>query len=150
MTKAHTYPAVAPSVGAIMTPFPFFVGRDDPVAAAERIIEEHEVRHVPVKHDGEVVGLVSERDLHRLVNPALPGVDKARIRVSAILRTDPYVVEIGTPLARVVREMADRRIGAAIVVKRGKLAGVLTTVDVCRAFAEWLDARYEPSDDDVA
>lgn len=142
--------AAAPSVGAAMTPFPYFVQRDDPVAAAERIIAEHAVRHVPVKHEGEVVGLVSERDLHRLVNPALPGVDKERLRVGAILRGEPYIVGIGAPLARVVEEMAERRIGAAIVVKRGKLAGVLTTVDVCRALAELLDALYAPPGDDVA
>ena len=139
-----------PTVGAVMTPFPYFVQLDDSVEAVERIIAEHDVRHVPVEHEGRVVGLVSERDLHRLVNPALPRVDKARIRVRAIVQGDAYLVEMTAPLSRVAADMAARKIGSAIVVRNGRLAGILSVVDVCRVLAELLDSLFETTDDGAA
>lgn len=144
-------PGAMPRIESVMTPFPHFVGVDDSVAEVERLMDEHDIRHVPIQRDGEVVGIVSERDLHHLVNRALPQPSKGRIRVRDIGVPEPYVVEIHTPLSVVVREMADRHIGSAIVVKQGKLAGILSTTDVCRALAALLDNLYgSPSGDDAA
>ena len=63
---------------------------------------------------------------------------------------DTYLVEIDAPLARVASEMADRHIGSAIVVRRGKLAGILSVTDVCRVLAELLDEIYPTGDGDAA
>lgn len=139
-----------PPVGAAMTPFPYFVSSLDPVEKVERLMEEHGIRHVPVQDDGRVVGIVSERDLHQLVNRSLPKVDKARIRVRDILVSDPYVVEIHASLGAVVAQMGKRRLGSAIVVKRGKLAGILSVTDVCRVLSEILETRFSPGGGDEA
>jgi CBS domain-containing protein len=136
--------AHAPQVGKAMTPFPHFVKGGDSVEDVEQLIRQHRIRHVPVQDDGKVVGIISERDLSRLVNPSLPPVNKARIRASEVMLADPYVVEVDAPLARAVSEMAERHIGSAIVVKRGKLAGILSVTDVCRALAELLDDLFLP------
>jgi CBS domain-containing protein len=139
-----------PTVGAVMTPFPYFVHPNDPVEQVERIMREHNVRHVPVEQDGRVVGLITDRDLGRLVNPALPRVDKLHIRTRAILLPDPYVVEMGASLADVVGEMAERKIGSAIVVKGGKLVGVLTAVDVCRELSSLLRGLFSSGGGEAA
>ena len=86
-----------------MTPFPYHVAPDDRVEKVERLMQEHGVRHVPVLEGDRVTGLISERDLHRIVNPALPKIDKERIRARAELLPDPYVVDISTPLDDVVK-----------------------------------------------
>jgi CBS-domain-containing membrane protein len=39
------------------------VGRNDPVVAAERMMQEHQVRRLPVVDDGRLVGLVSLSDI---------------------------------------------------------------------------------------
>lgn len=132
----------APQVGTAMTPFPHFVKSGDSVEDVEQLIREHGIRHVPVQDGGRVVGIISERDLRRLVNPSLPAVNKARIRARAVMLADPYVAEVDAPLARVVSEMAERHIGSAIVVKHGKLAGILSVTDVCRVLAEILDDLF--------
>ena len=80
-----------PPVSAAMTPFPHFVDRNEPAARIEQIMSEHSVRHIPVKNGDEIVGIVSQRDLLRLVNPALPAADKSRIRADHIMTPDPYV-----------------------------------------------------------
>ena len=140
----------APTVGSAMTPFPYFVDGMDPIAKLEELMHGHEIRHVPVQSGGRVVGIVSERELRRLVNPSLPAIDKSRIRARDVLVADPYVTEFDTPLQSVVREMADRRIGSAIVVRKGKLAGILSVTDVCRILAELLEELHPPPRDDEA
>jgi acetoin utilization protein AcuB len=146
-TGRHRRP---PSVGSAMTPFPYFVDVMDPVAKLEELMSAHTIRHVPVQRDGRVVGIVSERELHRLVNPSLPKVDKSRIRARDVMVADPFVAELDTPLQSVTREMADRHIGSAIVVRKGKLAGILSVTDVCRVLAELLDELHPPPGDDEA
>ena len=138
-----------PPVAAAMTAFPYHVQAEDPISEVERLMEEHGIRHIPVQDGGRVVGMISDRDLHHLVNPALPRRDRERIRARDILVPDPYVVEMSASLQNVVEEMARRQIGSAIVLRHGRLAGVLSTTDVCRVLAEILRQRF-PSGDDAA
>ena len=141
----------APNVGSVMTPFPHFVHSNDSVERVEQLMEDHRIRHVPVQDDDHVVGLISERDLHRLVNPSLPSVDKEHIKARVIMLREPYVVDFETSLAEVATEMADRHIGSAVVLKHGKLAGILSTTDVCRLLAEALESVFgEPDGNDAA
>jgi acetoin utilization protein AcuB len=136
-----------PPVGAAMTPFPSSVHSDAPVTEVEALMASHRIRHVPVQVEGRIVGIVSERDLHRLINPALPRVDKQRIRVRDVMQRDVYVVEIATPLATVLGEMAERRLGSAVVTRNGKLVGIFSTVDACRILARELEERFLGGDD---
>jgi acetoin utilization protein AcuB len=131
-----------PLVGAAMTPFPYSVGPDASVLDVEHMMNTHRIRHVPVLEEGRVLGVVSERDLHHLVHAALPEADKARLRIRHLLRQEPYVVEMNTPLDEVAEEMAKRHIGSAVVVRHGKLAGIFSTVDACRLLGEFLRDRF--------
>lgn len=56
---------------------------------------------------------------------------------------DPYVVEIDTPLTTVIFEIAQRKIGAAIILSSGRLTGIVTVTDICRAFGELLNSEYK-------
>jgi acetoin utilization protein AcuB len=136
-----------PPVAAAMTPFPYHVQADDPISVIERLMEEHRIRHVPVQDGGRVVGILSERDLRRLVSPALPDRDRERIRARDLLSADPYVVEMSAPLDDVLEQMARRQIGSAVVVRHGKLAGILAATDACRMLAEVLRQRFSGGDD---
>jgi acetoin utilization protein AcuB len=87
-----------PHVGSVMNPFPHFADTDAGVAEVERLMEGHHIRHIPVQRDGRVVGVVSERDLHQLVDRFLPKTDKVRIRARDIM-VDPYVVAFDTRIS---------------------------------------------------
>jgi CBS domain-containing protein len=50
-------------VSAAMSNACHAVGRNDPVVAAERMMQEHQVRRLPVVDDGRLVGLVSLSDI---------------------------------------------------------------------------------------
>ena len=136
-----------PVVGVAMTPFPHHVVAETPVIEVEELMAAHSIRHVPVLKEGKVVGIISERDLHRLVNPSLPTVNKRRIRARDIMVRDVYVVETTAPLADVLSQMAERRIGSTVVLRHGKLVGIFSVTDACRVLAHELETRFPQGPD---
>lgn len=139
-----------PRVGAVMTSFPYSVDIEERVAKIETMMDEHGIRHLPVQEKGKVVGVVSQRDLHHRFDRNAAADEKARLSARDVMVSEPYVVSFHTPLNEVTAQMAQRHIGSAIVLRRGKLAGILSTVDVCRIFAEYLEAMFPPSTGDAA
>ncbi|MCP3986701.1 MAG: CBS domain-containing protein [bacterium] len=135
-----------PTVAAVMTPFPYFAQADDDLVRVRQLMDEHGVHHVPVKQDARLVGVISRRDVDRLVNPALPTAGWERIHAEQVMTRDPYVVGIDSPLADVLDVLVERSIGTALVAKEGRLAGILTLTDVCRVLAGLLRERYEGSE----
>jgi acetoin utilization protein AcuB len=138
-----------PPVGAAMTPFPYFVDATQSLHDVEQLMLDHGIRHVPVQAEGRVVGLVSEQGLHTVLR-SRAGADAGRLLARDVMASDPLIVEIAAPLHHVVAEMAERRVGAAIVVKQGKLAGILSATDVCRVLAGILLESFPGSGDDAA
>ena len=131
-----------PTVEAIMKPLPYFAQPADSVARVLALMKEHDIRHVPIKQEGRVVGIVSERDLRWMALPAIVLPDPEEITVEHVQVNSPYTVEITTPLDKVLQEMASRKLGATIVVKSGELVGIVTVTDICRMLAELLAARF--------
>jgi acetoin utilization protein AcuB len=139
-----------PQVGSVMTAFPYFVDTDDEIAEVERLMDEHNIHHIPVQQDGRVVGVVSERNLNRLIDRLLPNTDKARLRARDIMLDGPYTVSFDTPLNEVALEMAKRHSGSAIVLHHEKLAGIVSATDICRILAEILESEFSPPGEDDA
>jgi len=125
-----------------MTPFPFFADAADPVGKVERLMRRHKIRHIPVQRDGKIVGIVSERDLQRWSSHAASDSEKSVVLAAQVMVQDPYVVAFDTPLSEIAAEMNRRRIGSALVVRQGKLAGILSAMDICRILAAVLDAEF--------
>jgi len=138
-----------PSVVWAMTPFPYSVATTDTIATASAMMEKHDIRHLPVTRGKELVGIVSGDDLAAC---RTEGSDDSEDRtIVSLCEQAPYVVDIADRLDEVVEAMAERHSHAAVVLKNGKLAGILTTMDVCRAFAIYLRrAHPEPESDDIA
>ncbi|MBW2273919.1 MAG: CBS domain-containing protein [Deltaproteobacteria bacterium] len=140
-----------PAIKAVMTPFPYSVDLGESVAAAERMMREHEVRHLPVSDEGKLVGEISQRDIGVGSKPGVGPREVSELRVADLCVSDAYVVELNTRLDEVLREMAERRIGSALVVKGEKLVGIFTMSDACWVLADLLSARFRgPGDDEAA
>ena len=132
-----------PQVMSVMTPFPYSIGIDEPVGAARDMMAQHAIRHLPVKDQGSLVGVISERD----VELALDGVLRAPLVRSAYV-PQAYIVDVSERLDAVLLRMARHHIGSALVVKDGRLAGIFTMTDACRLFGEMLRERFPVSSDD--
>ncbi len=116
-----------------MTVSPVVIGSDRTLSDAHRMMREHGIRHLPVVDGGRLVGLVSQRDLY--LAETLRGVDPATDTVREAMSEDPYTVPPGAPLGEVAATMAERKLGSALVVDRGSVIGLFTTVDALRALA---------------
>ncbi len=134
-----------PTVEALMKSFPYFAQLYDTVAKIDRLMKHHNIRHIPIKQGEQVIGIISERDLRWMRSPALLLPDPEEIPVAHVQVSNPYTVEITTPLNIVLQEMSKRKIGAAVVVKSGKLVGIVTVTDICTALAEVLTAQFSQS-----
>jgi acetoin utilization protein AcuB len=128
--------ANTPTVSEYMTASPHSIGAEQTLSRARTVMLELGVRHLPVLHGGKLVGVVSDRDVR--VVEALEGVDLKHVIVSDAMSAEVYSVAASTPLAEVASEMAEKRLGSALIVKDGKVVGIFTTVDACRALAERL------------
>ncbi len=140
-----------PQLTSVMTPFPYSVDLDTPLEEAMALMEEHDVRHLPVTEAHELVGVITERDMHLLQVSSSHGGKAGDLKVKDVYITDAYVVDLAEPLDNVLMTMAAKHIGSAIITRKGKLAGVFTSTDACRCFSEYIRERFPPDDgNDVA
>jgi acetoin utilization protein AcuB len=130
------------SVGAFMTPQPVTIGRKQPLAIAHRMMRAHGVRHLPVLEHGELVGVVSQRDLYFL--ETIRGADPEEDSVEDAMSTDAYAVTADLPVATVAKHMARKRYGCAVVMERDRVAGIFTATDALHLLGEVGRARRTP------
>lgn len=138
-----------PTVKSVMTPFPYSVSGRAALRAAQEMMKEHDIRHLPVTDERELVGVVSDRDLARAVDPALGLPAPDDLTVSQVMSTDPYTVGLHEPLDGLLLKMAEHQMGCVIVTKDGRIAGIFTATDACRAFGVHL-RRSRPEGGDAA
>lgn len=128
-----------PKVQKYMTPAPKSVGYDRPLSQAMAVMSEMRIRHLPVLKEGRLIGLLSDRDV-KLVG-SFEDIDPDKILVEEACTFDPYCVSPSADLNEVVDYMARKKYGCAVVVDNGKLVGILTEIDVYKAFADVLENR---------
>lgn len=138
-----------PQLKNVMTPFPYSVDIEAPVEEARQFMREHKIRHLPVTEQGALKGLVSDRDIKLMLGPDFAYPDKTTLKVRDVMVEDSYTVDLAAPLDEVLRHMAEHRLGSTIVTRKGKLAGMFTSTDACRAFADFL-AEEPPTGDQAA
>ena len=131
------------SVGAIMTNQPVTVGRQESLTTAHRLMRSHDIRHLPVLEHGDLVGIVSQRDL--LFLETIRGIDVDKDLVEDAMTTDTYAVSPDTPVATVAREMARKRYGCAVIMERGRVAGIFTATDALRIVAAVVPTAAAPA-----
>lgn len=129
-----------PVIQKFMTFQPHAVESSETVENASKLMRDLKIRHLPVMETGRVKGIISDRDIKMAF--ALIDADPHLLLVKDICHDDPYVVDPDTKLSLVVRTMADKGYGSAIIVQNEKLVGIFTTVDACRALAAVLEVRY--------
>jgi acetoin utilization protein AcuB len=132
------------------------------VPPQEKIIDAFElmqgrgIRHLPVVEDGELKGLVTDRDIRLALIPSPLSTPEDRMYhlgavecVDEIMATELITVEPTTTIEEAAKLMAQYKIGAVPVVGQGKLVGILTETDILSVFIEMLETIQSSSRLDV-
>ncbi|MDP3921420.1 MAG: CBS domain-containing protein [Candidatus Omnitrophota bacterium] len=129
-----------PTIRKYMTTEPAVIESTRSLEDADRIMKDLKIRHLPVMHDGKLLGIISDRDIKAALGIIGSNPDSAK--VADICHQHPYQVGPEHKLHEVLDEMADHHYGSVLVVQHDKLVGILTMIDVCRAFSEILQQRF--------
>jgi acetoin utilization protein AcuB len=142
-----------PNLLAVMTPFPHSIDAGENLATARTLMEHHGIGQLPVTSEGKLVGVLLEHQLRRNQRAEDPEPQETVLRVGDVCSSAPYVAQVSEQLDNVLMEMSRRRASCVLVLRNDKLAGILTSNDVCRLLAEQLRAPFagaSPLDDEPA
>ena len=106
------------------------------LAAAEELVAD-EVGLLLVGSEGEVEGVVSERDVVRAV---AAGLDLATTPVRAIASKDMVRCDLTATVAEVAEVMMERYIRHVLIEEDGGLVGVVSARDLLGAYVSECDA----------
>ncbi len=107
------------------------------------LLHKHNIRELPVVEHGELIGIVTDRDL-REVAPSYPVFrDQQEIRyhlqnlkVARAMTVDPLKISPESSLLEAAKLLQTYRIGALPVVENGRLVGIISVTDLLKAFIE--------------
>ena len=107
------------------------------------------IRHLPVLQDGQLVGLLTDRDIQRCAPSRLIPVTEdvyngvfAGNTVERVMTRDPQSVPPDLPLAEAIAQMQQARYGCLLVVdQQRQLVGILTRSDLVDALQRLLSGQ---------
>jgi acetoin utilization protein AcuB len=103
-----------------------------------------------VLENNDVVGMLSDRDIKLVLGPDFAYPDPDKLMAGDVMQQKCYVVDLNERLDLVLAHMAEHHIGCATITRHGKLAGMFTTSDACKAFADFLREQFRRSGGDAA
>ena len=107
-----------PQVIAFMTPFPHSIDVDAPLEDAHRLMRGRRFRHLPVISGGEIVGVLTDRDIKLVLGPDFGSPDERELRVRDAYVERPCIVPASTPVAKVARGV---HMALAVVIGKTRL-----------------------------
>ena len=129
-----------PTIQKYMTTLPYSIEAHENIVTAVDTMKKFNIRHLPVMRNGLLIGIISDRDVK--LAESIQGLDLNQLLISDVCTEKPYAVSPDAPLKEVVKTMALKHYGSALIVSNGKLVGIFTTVDVCRALADIIEQRF--------
>jgi acetoin utilization protein AcuB len=109
------------------------VAGDTTLRDAYRSMQEHGIRHLPVRQGEELVGVVTDRDLRLATSVLAPAPLSPDRPVAEVMSRHPETADPGDPVEDAARTMRRRKIGCLPVLEDGRLVGIVTGLDLLDA-----------------
>ncbi len=117
--------------------------RNDTLSLAEDLMKMKRIRHLPVTDDGELAGIISQRDMfHAGLSTAMGFGTKAKgeflkaVLVKEVMTAEVITIGSGADVKAAARVMLKKKIGCLPIVDDGKLVGLISESDIIRIVAE--------------
>jgi acetoin utilization protein AcuB len=119
---------------------------------AERILKEHNFRHLPVTDGRKLVGILSDRDIQRAMTVVFTSEKEkgdAHIqghkKVSEYMSTPVHKMRNTDTVTRMVREMVNRKVSCFIIEDEDSSdIGIVTTEDLLILLLDLLEKEHGP------
>ncbi len=113
-----------------MTSNPVTATPDEKLSSIQARMQEGSFRSAPVVADGRLIGLITDRDLRMHTGY----LDNTEVKLA--MSENPVTVTPTTPLHEAARIIFEQKLDSLPVVEDGKLAGMITSSDILRAFLD--------------
>jgi acetoin utilization protein AcuB len=144
-----------------MTPQPLiFVTPDAPITEAQRLMQKHNIRHLPVVTDhpssdslaprppARLVGLLTRETMLQAIPWSAASLSVletqyvlSKVKVEKVMIRDVITITEDVAVEEAARIMVDHKIGCLPVLREGALVGIITDIDLLATTMEMLGAR---------
>lgn len=121
-------------VSQIMSTKIVTISPDKQVGQALKLMQKHQIRHLPVMAKGHMVGWITSRDLREVLLASM----LEEIKVGDVMVQAPLSVTPDTDVEEAARLIHEHKIGGMPVVDGDRLMGVITMQDLISAFITML------------
>ena len=136
----------------VMTKNPITVDSETLVLDAQKVMQNNNIRRLPVVEKGKLVGIVTQHDLLQASPSPATSLSihelnylLARMKVKEIMKKNPITLTPDTPFEEALKMGQDKKIGSFPVVEKGTLVGIATESDIVRFLTHALGIREEGS-----
>jgi len=119
-----------------------------PIVDALNLMKRERIRRAPVVKDGQLVGIVSDKDLLNASPSPVTSLSVwemnyllSKITVKEVMTKKVISVQENTPIEEAARIMVDNKIGGLPVMRDGELIATITETDLFKIFLELMGAR---------
>ena len=120
-----------------MTKNPITIEPGRTLAEAKSKMDSGNFRRLPVMENGQLVGIITDRDVRQCSGP------REVTRVGEVMSTQLITAAPDMLLDQVASMFAKHKVGGFPVIERGKLVGIITAIDMMRAFGQALGTTEE-------
>lgn len=123
-------------VGQIMASPVLTIAAERSMLDASHLMELNHVRHLGVSEAGDIVGLISVRDLVRSFVDAESGpvceLDTVYRPLSVLMATALGTIRSDESILAAAQHMREKRIGSLLTIEAGEIVGIVTESDLVR------------------
>jgi len=117
------------------------VNVNDSLHNANNLFNSHNIRHLPVVANENLVGILSQTDILRIsfgnTFGEQNGADEAifdMLSINQVMKQSPVTINASNTIKEAATLLADREFHALPVEEDGKLVGIITTTDIINYF----------------
>jgi acetoin utilization protein AcuB len=121
------------------------VQADDPIRVAVDLVDQKRLRRFPVMKDGDLVGIVTGRDLRDATASSVVLTEKKyhdflldTVKIESIMSANPRTVSPQSDLKDAARLILEIKVGGLPVLQDGRLVGIITETDLISTLLEQL------------
>jgi acetoin utilization protein AcuB len=109
------------------------ISPDTTLQEAYRIMQQKNIRHLPVLEKERLAGVITDRDLRLATSLLASAPFPPEGRVSAVMCRAPLTADAMDPVEDAARTMREKKIGCLPVMEDGNLIGIITGIDLLDA-----------------